>query len=329
LRKKEDHVCMDRREERQEDLLCIDNFTLLRKAGEGDGGVVWQAIRKTDGLPCAVKILKAQSEDKPNEIISLEILSNPGHANIVKCFGWGKMFKRTHEKYCCFDGAVGIFLVMEWIKGITLKAKITESTFGKNKRRHVFKQLVEALVYMHSKQVTHGNLYLDNILISIPNKATSCQPHLTVCDFGAATVVPAGHSIKGETPMDKDRCQCGVLLFALFSSINLSYLLVKSSILQKEAFQLAKDLIDARKPVSLEAALVDPFLTNGTCEDRFSSYITVWNDEIVENIATHLILTGDAQDFANASLVCQQFYVTMQRRFIWYISLSNYFFTLL
>jgi hypothetical protein len=110
--------------------------------------------------------------------------------------------------------------------------------------------------------------------------------------------------------------------------------------MQKEALALARDIIDIRQPLSLEAALQTPFLTENIVEDKFSSPITsLWNsmkpsvcesffylplssslriDEIVENLAVNIIRTGELKDFLNASLACRQFYVVFQRALIWY-----------
>ena len=104
-----------------------------------------------------------------------------------------------------------------------------------------------------------------------------------------------------EAKIDKDRCQCGAALLALFSSANLNSetcanrnILLNSNnrttlkidqtqttrfdtnaIIQKDAFVLAKELIDVRRPVSLEAALMSPFMTENTTGEM--SYSAHWN----------------------------------------------------
>ena len=121
--------------------------------------------------------------------------------------------------------------------------------------------------------------------------------------------------------------------------------------MQKDAFLLARDLIDIRSPLSVEAALRTPFLTHNMPEDKFSvPHSVLWNgklptllspsspslpphfpssrkqitnsehaDEIVESIAFNIISTGDVKDFASASLVCKQFFIVFQRQFLWYV----------
>ncbi len=178
------------------------------KGGEGDDGLVWRAIRRSDGIPCALKFFKYvyffilinilityiirgeimdinYSKEVPKEAA---IMASLNHPHILKCFGWGHVFReelkaKKLEKLCCFSGGtllfyfslsfslsfslflslslslflpllslsssldVGVFIVMEWLEGVTLEQKIMESSFGRNKRRLIFKQLLEAIVY--------------------------------------------------------------------------------------------------------------------------------------------------------------------------------------
>jgi serine/threonine protein kinase len=46
----------------------------------------------------------------------------------------------------CAD--TGIFIVMEWVEGENLEQKILQSSFGRTKRKKIFKQLVEAVIYL-------------------------------------------------------------------------------------------------------------------------------------------------------------------------------------
>ena len=45
---------------------------------------------------------------------------------------------------------VGAFIVMEWVEGEMLEHKISQSSFGRNKRREVCKQMLEASKYPSS-----------------------------------------------------------------------------------------------------------------------------------------------------------------------------------
>ena len=174
---------------------------------------------------------------------------------------------------------------------------------------------------MNTRDISHGSLYLDNIMISKPQASTSYLPRLVVCDFSSACHVPKGipsvflqflfifynffilesSEAHKEAKIDKDRCQCGAALLALFSSANLNSetsanrnILLNSKdrttlkidhvqttrfdtnvVIQKDAFVLAKELIDVRRPVSLEAALLSPFMTENTTGEM--SYSAHWN----------------------------------------------------
>lgn len=37
---------------------------------------------------------------------------------------------------------------MEWVDGIILEEKVQDMSFGKNKRRHIYKQLLEVMMYL-------------------------------------------------------------------------------------------------------------------------------------------------------------------------------------
>lgn len=45
---------------------------------------------------------------------------------------------------------------------------------------------------MHSKRITHGEVYLDNMIISMPRKSV-CQYRLVLCDFGASSFLSEGN----------------------------------------------------------------------------------------------------------------------------------------
>lgn len=91
---------------------------------------------------------------------------------------------------------VGAFIVMEWVAGITLEEKVKDISFGNNKRRYLFKQLVDALSYLHSiiqlvlfdlvrymhtQNVAHMGVYLNNIMIS-----SGQNTRLVLFDFGGS-----------------------------------------------------------------------------------------------------------------------------------------------
>lgn len=72
---------------------------------------------------------------------------------------------------------IGPCIVIEYIDGLTLDAFL-ETKPSRQTRRKVIEQLVDALAYIHTKQVVHRDLRPSNILI------TRNGNNLKIIDFG-------------------------------------------------------------------------------------------------------------------------------------------------
>ena len=97
------------------------------------------------------------------------------HQNIVK----------LHE---LIDTPNQIYIVLEYVKGTSLQELAREkakSQFKLNETRRIFKQVAEALHYMHSKNIVHRDLKLDNILVEEETRMVK------LIDFGFSVVVNA------------------------------------------------------------------------------------------------------------------------------------------
>ena len=73
---------------------------------------------------------------------------------------------------------LGPCIVMEWIKGLTLKEWLAQGKHSRKQRRHVADMLMEALAYVHSRQTQHRDLKPSNIML------TQDGQHLKLIDFG-------------------------------------------------------------------------------------------------------------------------------------------------
>ena len=94
-----------------------------------------------------------------------ELMVQLDHPNIVKAYA-----KEENEE-------VGPCIVMEYIDGVTLD-KFLESHPSRQTRRKIVDQLVDALAYVHSKQILHRDLKPSNILI------THNGNNVKIIDFG-------------------------------------------------------------------------------------------------------------------------------------------------
>ena len=124
---------------------------------------------KRQGRWFLLKGLKEEFRQKP---VSLELLKKEytlmvqlDHPNIVKAIS-----KEV-------DNELGPCIVMEYVNGVTLE-KFLETNPSKQARRKVVDQLVDALAYIHSKQILHRDLKPSNILI------THNGNNVKIIDFG-------------------------------------------------------------------------------------------------------------------------------------------------
>jgi len=144
-----------------------EDYTIGKIVGKGAFSVVKECTNKKTGKRYAVKIVEKKNPAllKPiaNEIEILKELK--GHPNIVKLTE-------------VIDQQDNIFIVMELIKGGELYEElISNGPFDEFKVYQLFSQLVDALRYLHSKNIVHRDLKLQNILLTPDWK-------LKLTDFG-------------------------------------------------------------------------------------------------------------------------------------------------
>ena len=82
----------------------------------------------------------------------------------------------AYQAFCALEG-LGNAIEMEWIEGCTLREWLQRRPSVKQ-REAVLDELLEALAYMHRKQVVHRDLKPENIMI------TDRGSHVKLIDFG-------------------------------------------------------------------------------------------------------------------------------------------------
>lgn len=137
-------------------------------AGQGGFGIVWRAVRETDGIAGAIKIAGVSDletiERIEEEAAALRALDHP---NIVRLLETGALP----------DG--GLFLAMEFVNGSSLAHRIPPRGMDADRALAIFHQIAAAVDHAHARGILHRDLKPQNILISEDGIAK-------VADFGLA-----------------------------------------------------------------------------------------------------------------------------------------------
>ena len=257
----------------------LSYYKIGRSIGHGAFGKVNLALHILSG-----QIVSIKSFNKKKNIFSISKIKNEvkimsklrKHNNIVKLF---ELFE-TEEHYC---------LVMENIVGGNLLNAINKmNKIPENLAKIIFKQLIQALQYIHSNGIVHRDIKPDNILLDLDNT-------IKICDFGVSKIIPEGQLIQDscgtpafvapeillEYPYDPyptDIWSSGVVLYAMttgffpFRGVNETQL--HESIISgnfpkpKDVSNELNDLlskilnINPKKRISLKNILLHPWFNN-------------------------------------------------------------------
>ncbi|MBN2683960.1 MAG: protein kinase [Pontiellaceae bacterium] len=152
----------------------IDNYTLLKKIGEGGCGNVYLAEQtKPMRRQVAFKIIK-RGMDTRNVIARFEAerqaLAMMEHPNIAHVLNAGET--ETGRP----------FFVMELVHGIRITSYCDENRLGIHQRLELFVQVCHAIQHAHQKGIIHRDIKPSNVLITLHDDV----PVPKVIDFGIA-----------------------------------------------------------------------------------------------------------------------------------------------
>ena len=123
--------------------------------------------------PLAIKVLKQQylthPEMKEQFIKEAQVIELADHPNIVKLYGQGEWEE-------------GLYIAMEWVKGISLKQFILQQSLSLKRSLEICLQVAYALLHLHTNSVIHRDLKPENILITETGQ-------VKVIDFGIAQML--------------------------------------------------------------------------------------------------------------------------------------------
>ena len=154
---------------RKKPFLNCKRYTNFRKLKEGFFGAVYLAEDKR-GHEVAIKMLTDNNKKRNQKALKSE-------ANLLKSLNHPGIIKLLHvhvSRSACFFS-------MELARGVDLHHRFQTNKASEQCARHIFKQVVAALCYLHNKKrVTHHDVKPKNILLMSMNHF----PVAKLCDFG-------------------------------------------------------------------------------------------------------------------------------------------------
>ena len=161
-----------------------DRYLIGKRVGQGAYAVVRAGIDTQTDAKVAIKIydkynlLDAQRRKGVRR--EIKILERIHHENIIN----------LHE---AFDNKKQVFLVMEYINGGSLHSLLKSQPnrqLRDSEAKKLFRQIASAIKYWHSKNITHRDIKLENVLLD------ESKEKVKLIDFGFATWIPNDKKIK-------------------------------------------------------------------------------------------------------------------------------------
>lgn len=133
----------------------INEFNILEELGKGGYSYVRLVENKKTGrkyaLKCAARFKKGKDRSE-RTYMEIKVLEKLKHKNIIAFKGW-------------FEDDETIYLVLEYIPGRDCSKFFKNKLPTKSQVRHIIRQIVEAVMYIHKKGIVHRDIKLENVLI--------------------------------------------------------------------------------------------------------------------------------------------------------------------
>lgn len=156
----------------------IGPYRILEKLGQGGMATVYKAYHAALDRYVALKVLHpAFGEDKSFEARfqrEARVVAKLEHPNIVPVYDYAEHEHRP-------------FLVMKFIEGETLKARLGRGPLSSDEIMRVVDSVGAALAYAHKQGILHRDIKPSNVLISEDGG-------MYLADFGLARIAQAGES---------------------------------------------------------------------------------------------------------------------------------------
>ncbi|RYD85416.1 MAG: serine/threonine protein kinase [Verrucomicrobiaceae bacterium] len=170
----------------------LGNYRLVRRVGEGGGGVVYEAEQEEPiHRRVAVKIVRLGMNTESviaRFDIERQALALMDHPNIARVFETGA------------TGSGRPFFIMEYVEGEKITTFCDDARWDIEQRLKIFMQVCDAIQHAHQKGVVHRDIKPSNILVSTGPGNNAPK----IIDFGIAKAMnPEAFSRPVETSHDQ------------------------------------------------------------------------------------------------------------------------------
>lgn len=165
----------------------ISEWVIKKQLGEGGMAMVFLAHHTMLGNPVAIKLLRPEVTHKRDvvERFRTEALaaSHLRHENVIQIIHFGKQEN------------IGTYMVLEFLEGMDLEAKMREAPLDASYNLGVAKQICLGLSAAHEAGIIHRDLKPSNIFL-VP-RANNPVPTVKILDFGIAKIQES-HLLEGQ-----------------------------------------------------------------------------------------------------------------------------------
>jgi serine/threonine-protein kinase len=161
--------------------VAAGQYRILRRMGSGATGVIYEAVRISDGVPVAIKLLRAAAAHEAVASDRLrreaEALGLSWHPNVVEVIDHGHLA----------DGTA--YLVMELLHGESLATRLrNKGRLTPRELLPIAMQVCDALAAVHAAGVVHRDLKPSNIFLAVDRDDPAGPERVKLLDFGIARV---------------------------------------------------------------------------------------------------------------------------------------------